>query len=404
MNSEQEEAAELVTSGESILLSGSAGTGKSYTLTKIIEWARMEQKNIGITALTGSAALLIGGRTLHSFLGIGLGTKSARELADFVLIKNKKISNRIFQLDLLIIDEVSMLDDILFEKISKFLGIIRMKPHLPFGGIQIVLCGDFSQNAPIKGQYCFMSDVWKAMEIQKVFLKKLMRQQEDLEFQKILESLRFGKVTKSIMRRLEELKHMTFPENVEPTILHGKNVDVDKINDENLKKLLEVGKESRSFKPSFSNDAAKTWGQSCRVPESLKLCIGAEVILTYNVSQDDGLVNGSRGVITRFTNDIPVVHFYSLGREVVVDCITIENEDDKCLCIKYMPLKLAWAITICKSQGCTLEYCIIDLNSWTYGQAYTAISRARSLKHIKLIGDIKASYFKAHPDVIAFYS
>lgn len=403
MNPEQVIALDAVKMKHSILLSGSAGTGKSYTLSEIIKWAHSENKKFGVTATTGSAALLIGGRTIHSYLGIGLGTKTASELANMIFFKNKGVLDRIRKLDILIIDEISMMDNILFEKISKVLGILRMEPELPFGGVQVVFCGDFSQNGPIQGTYCFMSDVWKEMDIKKIFLKKLMRHKNDEEFQEILESLRFGNMTPSIKDRLELLKHTEFDEGIEPTVLYGKNVDVDAINDANFKKLIAQGNQSQSYKSEYSGLASKTWAQSCRVPEEITLCIGAQVVLVWNLCIDEGLVNGSRGVVTKLTNTGPVIKFFGIDEEKLIAPITIKNEDVPSNTITFVPVRLAWAMTISKSQGCTLEYCVMNLSSWAFGQAYTALSRARSLRNIKLIGDIKASYFKASPDVIEFY-
>ena len=406
MNQEQQFALETVKKNHSILLSGAAGTGKSYTLSEIIKWAHASNKKIGVTATTGSAALLIGGRTIHSFLGIGLGSKSAKDWANMVFLKNKKVLAHLKNLDILIIDEISMLDDELFGKISEFMGILRMNPELPFGGLQLVLCGDFSQNCPVNGQYCFLSKGWEKLDIKKIFLKKLMRHKDDEEFQEILESLRFGKVTKSIMDRLELLKKTEFPEGVEPTILYGKNVDVDVINNKNFKKLVEKGAKMMSYEASYCGPMAKAWAQSCKVPEKLNLCIGSQVVLTWNVSVDTGLVNGSRGVIAGFSkiSDNPIIKFYGIDEDMTMDQITIKNEDEPKNTITFMPIKLAWAMTISKSQGCTLDYCIMDLASWACGQSYTALSRVRSLKNVKLIRDIKESYFKASPAVIKFYS
>ena len=405
LNAEQQRAFEKVKAGTSILLSGSAGTGKSFTLTHIIEWAKIQNKNIGVTGTTGTSALLIGGRTIHSFLGIGLANKPSKQLANSILYNKKKILDRIRKLDILIIDEISLLDDVLFEKISDLLSILRLETEKPFGGVQVIFCGDFSQNCPINGKYCFLSETWKHMNIEKVFLQQLIRQQDDTEFQTILEALRFGKVTSAMIKQLEKLKDTKFDEGVEPTILYGKNIDVDKVNNNNFKKLVDSGAVVKTYVPTYSNENAKAWGQSCKVNDSLELCIGSQVVLTWNVSVDNGLVNGSRGVITGFKpNNLPIIKFYNIhDNDVVIEEISIKNEDDPLNMITFLPIKLAWAMTISKSQGCTLDYCIIDLNSWACGQSYTALSRVRSLKHVKLIGEIKQSYFKVSPDVIEFY-
>jgi ATP-dependent DNA helicase PIF1 len=405
MNPEQRQALEAVQDGKSIFLTGSAGSGKSYTLHEIIKWAHAKNSKIGITATTGSSALLIRGRTIHSYLGIGLAAKSAKMLASLVIDRNSKVLHKLRKLEILIIDEISLMDDELFDKISEFLSIIRNN-SAPFGGIQLVLTGDFCQNCPIHGTYCFKSKTWLELDIQNIYLSKLMRQIDDEEFQVILEAIRFGKVSKSILTRLKELYDTKFEANVEPTILYGRNVDVDEINSREYKKLIDKGAKKQEYKSTYSdhNGFARSWAVSCKVPEIIEICEGSEVILTWNVSIDDGLVNGSRGKVVGFSNEGPVIQFYNLKKDIVIEKISIKNEDEPKHWISFIPIKLAWALTITKAQGVTLDYAIIDLDSWAYGMAYTALSRVRSLNNIKLVGNLKASYFKVSQDVLEFYS
>lgn len=404
MNSEQQVAFDDVISGQNILLTGSAGSGKSFTLMKIIEWAHKNKKEIGVTATTGNAALLIGGRTIHSYLGIGLGTKTTKELVLNVKKKYPIIVKKIQTIDILILEEISMLDAELFEKISEFIGIIRKKPELPFGGLQLVLCGDFCQICPIKGKYCFLSIIWKKMDIKIILLKTLIRQKDDEEFQNILESLKWGVCTKSIIKKLKELRNTEFEKDIIPTILYGTNVNVDRINDEQYKELIDNGADTNIYKTKYSDGTfSKNWAASCKIPESLELCIGSQVMLTWNVSQDDGLVNGSRGVVTGFNINGPIVKFIKQTTDIIVLPVTVKNEENIDISITFMPLKLAWALTLHKCQGATLNAVIIDLKSWDAGMAYTAISRVRNLQSIKIVGVIKACYFICSKDVINFY-
>lgn len=404
MNSEQQIAFDDVVQNKNILLTGSAGSGKSFTLIKIIEWANLTHKKIAVTATTGNAALLIGGRTIHSYLGIGLGTKTTTELILNVKKKYPLIIKKIQTIDILILEEISMLDAELFEKISEFIGVIRKKKELPFGGLQLVLCGDFCQICPIKGKYCFLSNIWKEMDIKVITLKTLIRQQDDFEFQNILESLKWGICTKSIIRKLKELRNTEFDKDIIPTILYGTNVNVDKINDEEYKKLVDNGAETNIYKTHYSEGTfAKNWATSCKVPELIELSIGSQVILSWNVSQDAGLVNGSKGVITGFNVNGPIVKFINQSTDIIVVPVTVKNEENNDISITFMPLKLAWALTLHKCQGATLNAVIIDLKSWDAGMAYTAISRVRNLKSVKLVGVIKASYFICSKDVINFY-
>jgi len=403
LNKEQQKAFDLIKEGNSVLLTGSAGTGKSFTLSEIISWGHKNKKNIGVTATTGSAAILIKGRTIHSYLGIGLGTKTAAQLAAYVIQNSKFVLNRLKNLDILIIDEISMLDAELFSKISEFLSIIRMNPA-PFGGVQIVLCGDFAQIAPFgkNAEYCFKSDIWSAANIITINLQTIIRQKDDLEFIEILECLRWGKCTKSILERLQKLQNTVFDSDILPTHLYGKNIDVDVINQSHFSKLVKDGAATKTYNTKYSKNA-KIWADSCKVQPEIQLCMGAQVVLTWNVDQENGLVNGSRGIVTGFDINGPIVKFKNYPDGILVSYVNITNEDNKADQITFMPIKLAWAITHHRSQGMTLDSCVIDLSSWSCGQAYTALSRVKDLKSVKLIGEINPKFFKIHKDVLEFY-
>jgi ATP-dependent DNA helicase PIF1 len=180
------------------------------------------------------------------------------------------------------------------------------------------------------------------------------------------------------------------------------NVDVDCINNSKFKELIEKGAQSVTYITQGSASGL-FWANSIKIPEKVELCVGAQVVLTWNVSQDDGLINGSRGVIVGISRLGPTVRFAN-GKEVLIEAIKVENDDDKHCWCSFMPLRLAYALTIHKSQGMTLDLVVIDLGDsiFEYGQAYTAISRARSLSCIKLL-DFKSSSFRTHKDVLKFY-
>lgn len=403
LNTEQHQAFDLIKEGHSVLLTGSAGTGKSFTLSEIIAWANKNKKNIGVTATTGSAAILIKGRTIHSYLGIGLGTKTATQMAAHVIQNSKYVLNRLRKLDILVIDEISMLDAELFSKISEFLSIIRMNP-MPFGELQIVLCGDFAQIAPVgkNAEYCFKSNIWSDANIITINLKTIIRQKDDLEFIEILESLRWGKCTKSILEKLQKLQNTVFDSDILPTHLYGRNINVDVINQSHFTKLVEYGAATKTYTTKYSKNA-KMWADSCKVQPEIKLCIGSQVVLTWNIDQELGLVNGSRGIVIGFDINGPIVKFKNHPDGILISYVNITNEDNKADQITFMPIKLAWAITHHRAQGMTLDSCIIDLSSWSSGQAYTALSRVRDLKSVKLIGEINPKFFKIHKDVLEFY-
>ena len=228
LNKEQKYAIDCVMEGSNILLTGSAGTGKSYTIKYIIEYLKENNKKFAVTATTGTAAVMIGGQTLHSFLGLGHGTASTKEIYSNIL-RNKKKYDNISCIDTLIIDEVSMLDKELFEKISELLSLIKLNDGY-FGNIQLILIGDFCQLAPVKGQFCFLSDLWNKIDIKVVLLRELIRQSDDLLFQNILRIIRKGRCTDNIITVLNKLRDTEFDNGIIPTRLYPVNIDVDKIN------------------------------------------------------------------------------------------------------------------------------------------------------------------------------
>lgn len=409
LNSKQQEAFDAVKSGKNILLTGPAGTGKSYSLECCIKWARSTKKEVGITASTGLSAYLIKGRTIHSFLGIGLGKKPAEVLADQVRKKSPMVYNRLKGLDILIIDEVSMLDMELLDKISDYLSIIR-KDSSAFGGMQIVLCADFCQLPPVEGEFCFLSKVWKKADINMIVLDELVRQSKDTEFQKMLQELRWGTCTKETLKILKGLKSTAFPEGIIPTKLYSVNKDVDRINLEEYAKLVEAGAARVVFKTKYSSHpSTEQWSKSIKIHEEVELCIGAQVMVTWNIPAPNDpqgyqtIVNGTRGVVTKINNNYVVIRLVC-GKEVEIEYLKLTCEDNDKMVTSFMPLKLAYAMSIHKSQGCTLDALEVDLGDsiFEYGQAYVALSRARTLSSVRVIS-VKSSSFKTHPLVKKFY-
>lgn len=201
MNVEQQDAYNAIRSGTNIFLTGPAGTGKSYVISEIKKWAINNNKKFAITALTGCAAVLIGGRTLHSTLGLGLGDKPTDILVHKMKRCNRTQFTRLQTLDLLVIDEVSMMSDELMEKASSILCSIRGNQK-PFGGVQVVLVGDMCQLGPVSGKFCFMSPIWSETIQEMCILSTIVRQSGDDMFLKILHYLRKGKCTKKIFDKL----------------------------------------------------------------------------------------------------------------------------------------------------------------------------------------------------------
>jgi ATP-dependent exoDNAse (exonuclease V) alpha subunit len=405
LNSEQELALTKFKSGKNIFLTGPAGTGKSVTLNKIKEYCFQKGKKFGITATTGTAAFILGGKTLHSFLGIGMGKESAEEIFKFVRYKLPHVATKLRECDVLIIDEISMLDKELFDKISDYLQIMR-KNTKPFGGIQLVLTGDFCQLEPVSGDYCFKSDNWDKLDLKIIYLHKLIRQDGDIEFQNILSNVRYGKCSDEIFEKLSSLKNKEFGE-IKPTILYPRNFDVEKINKLESDKLIESGAKKETYKILYSNskykDKTQRWIKSLDLPESITICVGDQVVVTTNVDQELGIVNGTRGIVTDVK--ITCVTIKKIDHELVnIKYYKSTNAEDPNLSISYIPLKLAYALSIHKSQGMTLDAIEIDIGSKIFaaGQAYTALSRAKNLESIK-IKNISKNSFIINPNVLKFY-
>jgi ATP-dependent DNA helicase PIF1 len=450
----QKEVLTLISEGKNVFFTGSAGTGKSYIISLIKK--HLPQDSTFITALTGIAAANISGTTLHKFAGIGKG-EGDRE---YLLTKARSKKKNWCEAKILIIDEVSMLDSELFENLDYIAKSIRNKRDLPFGGIQMILCGDFFQLPPIdninqrkliytkndssssssytnvnfeKKKYCFQSSLWEKLFEKKnmIILTQIFRQQEK-ELLNILQQVRYGSVDVDTIARLSSLSRpLEMINGIVPTKLYSKNENVDKINNEELNKL-----ESPSFK-----FVSKDWKNSAihyqyiepnnvfNVNQELILKVDAQVMLIQNLANSSTLVNGSRGVITKFkkyeelnskeksnvhlaifeTNEsnriFPVVKFMN-GREVTILPTEWELHDyvgKKIASRKQIPLKLAWAITIHKSQGLTLDYLEIDLSHcFEYGQAYVALSRASKLDGLRVLSFIP-SKIKCNPVVVDFY-
>ena len=399
LNEEQKYALRSVMEGHNILLTGSAGTGKSYTIKYIIEYLNNANKNYAITASTGTAAVIIGGQTLHSFLGLGLGTGSVKEILGNIL-KNKKKHENILKLDVLIIDEISMIDRDLFDKISEVLSIIKSCDAC-FGNIQLILVGDFCQLAPVKGKYCFLSDIWNKINIKIVLLEKLIRHDEDLLFQKILKIVRKGKCTDNIIKVLDRLRDTEFDNGIIPTKLYPINVNVDKINNIEIEKLKAQGNISKTYAAITSCDKENE-GEKF----AIELTLNAQVIIIRNINVEESLVNGTRGVIKHLGADYVIINDINGNIHTIKYYTdTFNNKiSSKSSYIIHMPIRICYALSIHKSQGMTIDALELDLgaNIFTCGQSYTALSRAKKLSSIKII-DVDKNSFRTNIDVKNFY-
>jgi ATP-dependent exoDNAse (exonuclease V) alpha subunit len=386
MNEKQFEALNVVKSGKNLFLTGSAGTGKSYTLKAIIDYLSSNNINYGVTALTGCAAVLINGQTIHSFLSLGI----SRNLRDIYnnLCKFKSSLMKIKNLQTLIIDEISMMDDELFNLINNLLMMVK-NTDCYFGSVQMILVGDFHQLPPIKGEYCFLSEAWTKINLTTVILTELIRQKDDNKLQLILEEIRNGQPCDETIEILRNLKDTKFKsKDIKPTRLYPININVDKINNREFQKLLKKNGNITVEYKAFSNKAEKT------DVYDITLTVGAQIMVIRNISITDKLFNGTRGIVIELNKDNVII------KDIYDKLHTIEYytdlSQDKKRSISFMPLKLAYAMSIHKSQGASIDYLEIDLGDDIFisGQLYTALSRATNINNIRIINISKDSFIQ----------
>lgn len=404
LNKKQLECYNIAKEGKNILITGVGGCGKSTCLKSIIKYFKRQKKNIGITSSTGVSASLINGVTLHSFLKIGMGTKTFKELYEKLKFKkNKNDFNKLQNLEVLIIDEISMIDDKLFNKIAAYLSLIK-EIKKPFGGIQIILCGDFYQLPPINNTYCFNSKIWNRLKIKTIELTEKMRQIDDLKFQKILDNIKINNITDEIYSELKLLKKNKLNSDIKPTIIYSKNIDVDEINNLEFNNLInKTNTQVYEFPIIYDSNKTKIKNYLKNI-KPLKLCKGLQVMLTYNIDIINKLTNGTRCIIEEINYPEIIIKTID-NKKYTINYVSYINENDIDIEYKFMPIKLAYAITIHKSQGQTLDYIEIDLGNdiFEYGMAYVALSRAKSLKSIYL-SKLSKNAFKTNQDVINFYN
>ena len=398
MNTGQREVFDAAVRGDSFLMTGIAGSGKSFTLQRIVHWARAKGLRFGLTASTGAAAVLIGGQTLHSFAGIGTGAGTPPALVTKVLGR-KDVTRRLRDLQLLVVDEISMVDADLFDKLSAVFAACRNNRR-PFGGVQLILCGDFCQLPPVQGDFAFLSQTWLKMDLAKYDLTESIRQKDDT-FAAILRDVRWGLLTPNARATLAKCEGADHPVGVQPTRLFSTNAAVDQINQAEMDNLLEDGAQWRQYDTEYSHAAAKTWATSGRIPDKVIMAVGSQVMCAANLDIANGLVNGSRGVVEAVEDKVVRVRFLSGTRTIGFHKMV--HEESPGTNATFMPLRLAWALSVHKSQGQTLDYAEIDLRRmFSCGQAYVSVSRVKSLEALTIRG-LSASAFKCSPLVKEFY-
>jgi ATP-dependent DNA helicase PIF1 len=417
LNQDQQRALQAVKDNCNIFLTGSPGTGKSYVLKCIIEWLKTSNKRFAVTSSTGCSAILINGQTIHSYLGIGIGNRLLDNIITS-LKKNRTKYKTISELQVLILDEISMIDNSTLEKISQIFQRVKGDMMRPFAGIQIIFVGDFCQLSPVQGHYCFTSDVWKAIDPVCIQLTELIRQKDDKDFQQILQEVRFGKCSSKSMKKLSELQNTIF-EGIVPTKLYPLNSDVQTINMIEFNRLYSRNNKAKAASARIidcypvsadtidmeylmsdtydadkdifryhpvTNDKTKTADEYV-----VDLFKGLQVMVTRNINIENGLINGTIGIITSLTTSSVAINVNDNIHIIYFHKDINENNNTY---VKFMPIKLAYALSIHKSQGATLDAIEIDgsSNIFAAGQLYTALSRARCLSSIRLLNLDRESF------------
>jgi len=400
----QDKAFQLLKSGVNIFLTGPAGSGKTFLLNKYLEYLKSKKKKVAITASTGIAATILNGQTIHSWSGIGIKDKLTKAQLN-KLESDDKLNKKINKTEVLIIDEISMLSASRLDSINLVCQHIRQNTKA-FGGLQVVMAGDFFQLSPVvkneleDGRLACQADIWSKMDLKVAYLNDQFRQNISDDLFSILKAMRLNLIKPALLEKLEaRISRDNILEKMTKLYSHNKSVD-----QENEIELDKIEERSKSF---FMTEKGSSYlvanlKKSCLAPETLVLKKGAIVMFVKNNFKQK-YVNGTLGEVIGFNRSsrLPIV-LTKDKREIEVETSTwYYSEDDKVLAsISQLPLRLAWAITIHKSQGMSLDQAQIDLGStFGKGMAYVALSRLRSLAGLNLI-DFKEKALWTDPYLI----
>ena len=382
----QAAALEAMLRGDNIFLTGPPGSGKSFVLKRFIDAATRRGRKVAVTATTGIAATLLGGNTIHAWSGIGIGESFSGNRADRILA-NRTLRERLETADCLIIDEISMMNAPLLDKLNAYFKIARSSRQA-FGGLQVILAGDFMQLPPVefKGyqDYAFVSSAWQELNLTICYITEQHRQGRD-ELNSILTAIRQDGLTAMHYRLLTVRRTAVPVSRVTQLLTH--NVAVDAVNAAQLQRLK--GR-THNYELVFRGyeSAAQRLANNILAPKSLYLKTGAMVMFVAN-SLGKGYCNGSQGIVVGFKHSFPVVRLFDTGvnLEVGVHTWQTEPENGRRASVSQLPLKLAWAITVHKSQGMSLERAVIDLGrSFGFNMGYVALSRLTSYDGLYLKG------------------
>jgi len=406
---------ELFSEYQAILLTGAAGTGKTYTINNYVKNSKFSK--IAVTALTGLASLHLKGTTIHRFAGTGVLTKKD----DYKIIKNsykwKHIQMSIKKSQVIIVDEISMMRADMFELLDMVFREAT-KRDIPFGGKKVMFCGDFLQLPPVVRQeeqvpyqWVFQHPLWKEMNVQVVELKKSQRQQDEI-FIEALHKVRYGHCPRWVDELFKSRVDIELDSSLKPIRFLATNKKADS---ENIKELRKVEGRERVFYADVFAETEKEEEailRDCIAQEKLSIKKGAQVMLLKNDIKEMRYINGSMGIIEEIKVDFAGNPLVKIRLNSNGDLIAIgkerwerKNEDNEVVAELYqIPIKLAYAITIHKSQGMTLDCVEIDCSGiFTEGQMYVALSRVRNIDGL-VLKNWNRRYIYANKAAIDFYS
>lgn len=428
-------------SGHNVFVTGPGGTGKTRFIKHLVENMREAGRKYQVCALTGCAAILLncGAKTIHSWSGIRLGRGKPEDILTRIM-KNRSLTKSWREVQVLVIDEISMMSAKIFDLLDMIARNVRRNIK-PFGGIQLIVTGDFFQLPPIpdasdafSSAFCFESNKWSSVFSREncIQLTTYFRQTDPL-YISILEEVRTGNLSESNAAILQ--KHVNRPyssvEGIVPTKLFPIRQKVDFVNTSMYAKLtgeefvykhevktnerfyvdtlkpipLEIIERYKELSVSDTEFEIDQLLSTNQIEKTIRLKIGVSVMCTTNLNVDAGICNGSQGIVTGFgESGYPTVHF-SNGRVMRIEPQLRQHEDYPCIVISQLPLCLAWALTIHKIQGATLDMAEMDigLSIFEYGQTYVALSRIKTLDGLYL-SEFQSHRIKANPKVVAFYA
>ncbi len=399
----QLEVLEILKMGKNVFLTGPAGSGKTYVLNQYIDFLKSSNIPVGVTASTGIASTHLNGTTIHSWSGLGIKDYLSESEIEKLLTKSY-LKKKFKYVKVLVIDEISMLHSFQLDAVDRICRAFKQS-SAPFGGLQVVLCGDFFQLPPIskgdtESSFAYKADVWGIMDLQICYLSEQYRQSLEDDLLSVLNDIRQNEIsekTQELLKKRQKAKQT----KIIPTKLYTHNREVDQLN---MKELDKIEGFPQIYQMQFSgtkklSDILK---KSCLAMEELHLKKNAVVMFIKN-NFEVGYVNGTLGVVVGFKGSLPIVRTYN-GKEIIVENESWHIDEDGAVKarITQMPLRLAWAITIHKSQGMSLDAAEIDLSrSFVAGMGYVALSRVRSLEGLFLKG-INNMALSVNEDILDF--